>query len=125
LKMIGTPMAKLERPDITWIAANSNWGEKGISKALSGHVYADRATWQRFLSRSTLGLGVAFSLAGIFFFFAYNWDQFPPLAKLGLLEGLLVLLILGILFLRPRPLAQKALLTAASLLVGALYAVYG
>lgn len=118
-------MAKLERNDIEWIAGNSNWGEKGISKALRGHVYSDRAAWQGFLSLSTLGLGVAFSVAGIFFFFAYNWEKLHRFAKLGLLEGLLVLLILGLLTVRSGPLSKKALLTAASLLIGALYVVYG
>ena len=118
-------MAKLERPDIEWIAKNSNWGEKGISRALRGHVYADRAAWQRFLSLSTLSLGTAFGVAGIFFFFAHNWDALHRFTKLGLLEGFLILLILGLWILKPNPLAKKVLLLAASLMIGALYAVYG
>lgn len=118
-------MAKLDRSDIEWIGQHSNWSEKGISQALREHVHADGGAWEKFLSRSFLGLGTAFSLAGIFFFFAYNWDSLHRFVKLGLLEGLLVLLVLGLLALRPRPLATKALLTAAALLVGALYGVYG
>lgn len=118
-------LEKLERSDIAWIAANSNWGEKGISKALHEGVYADRSAWHRFISRATLALGTAFGLAGIFFFFAHNWDKLHRFAKLGLLEGLLVLLVLAVVLLRPKPLARKILLTAAALLVGALYAVYG
>jgi uncharacterized membrane protein len=68
---------------------------------------------------------VSFTLAGIFFFFAYNWEQLHRFAKLGLLQGLLLALVLGLLLGTPRPLVKKALLTAASLLIGALYAVHG
>src|SRR5690606_42051813 len=102
-------MAKLDRSDIEWIGQHSNWSEKGISQALREHVHADGGAWEKFLSRSFLGLGTAFSLAGIFFFFAYNWDSLHRFVKLGLLEGLLVLLVLGLLALRPRPLATKGL----------------
>lgn len=118
-------MDKLDRSDIEWIAGNSNWSEAGVSKSLEENVYSDRASWQKFLSRSFLGLGVSFSLAGIFFFFAYNWERLHRFAKLGLLEGLLLVLVLGLLLGKPNPLVRKTLLTAASLLIGALYAVHG
>ena len=118
-------MDKLDRRDIEWIAGNSNWSQEGVSKSLEEGLYSDRTAWRSFLSHAFLGLGVSFTLAGIFFFFAYNWEQLHRFAKLGLLQGLLLALVLGLLLGTPRPLVKKALLTAASLLIGALYAVHG
>src|SRR5690606_18255651 len=121
----GSIMDKLERRDIEWIAGNSNWSRSGVAKSLEEQVYSDRASWRNFLSRGLLGLGVSFTLAGIFFFFAYNWDELHRFVKLGLLQGLLLALLLGLLLGKPGPLVKKTLLTAAALLVGALYAVHG
>ena len=81
--------------------------------------------WSRFIRILLLTLGIGFTIAGIIFFFAYNWEDLPKFAKLSLTGGLL--LITTLLSLRPQfdPMIRNILLTAAAALVGVLFAVYG
>ena len=38
-------------------------------------MYADKKQWNQFLSIFLLAAGVGFTVAGIIFFFAYNWEE--------------------------------------------------
>ena len=82
------------------------------------------ASWRRFLSASLLGAGSLLLLAGVLFFFAYNWEALHRLAKLGLLLGAVASAALAAWRLGERPASSYALLFAA-VLVGPLLAVYG
>ena len=63
--------------------------EKTDSSPLSRQaLYADKKQWNQFLSVFLLAVGVGFTVAGIIFFFAYNWDELPKFAKLGIVEVL-------------------------------------
>ena len=53
-------------------------------------MYADKKQWKQFLSIFQLAAGVGFTVAGIIFFFAYNWEDLPKFAKLGIVQTLLV-----------------------------------
>ena len=81
--------------------------------------------WSRFIRILLLTLGIGFTIAGIIFFFAYNWEDLPKFAKLSLTGGLLI--VTTLLSLRPQfdPVIRNILLTAAAALVGVLFAVYG
>ena len=97
-----------------------------LERALTqiGHL-PDASRWKRFLDWVLLVLGAAFLVSGIFFFFAFNWQELHRFAKLGVLE-LGVVLAVGIAFWQKlERLPGKIALTAAALLVGALFAVYG
>ena len=37
-------------------------------------LYANKRQWNQFLSIFLLAAGIGFTVAGIIFFFAYNWD---------------------------------------------------
>lgn len=78
--------------------------------------------WRSFLDRALAGLGALLLLAGVFFFFAYNWRDLNRLSKLGLLAGLIAVLFMAG---RRESLAGRVSLAAASALIGALLAVYG
>ncbi|WP_421810391.1 DUF2157 domain-containing protein [Flagellimonas sp.] len=118
-------MSKITREDIQIISRCSNWSEKGVSKTLTDAVYADKSSWLAFLRLLFLGIGVSFTVAGIIFFFAYNWADLNKFVKLGLMEGLVLLVSLGALFFKTNPLIKKILLTAAAVLIGASLAVFG
>ncbi len=118
-------MSKINRDDIQVIAQNSNWSEGGVAKFLEEHVYSNKPSWRKFLSLLLLGLGISFSTAGIVFFFAYNWAQLHRFAKLGLVEGLVVLVFLCLFLIKTSPLFKKTMLVGASVLVGVLWAVFG
>lgn len=118
-------MAKLKREDIHLISRYSNWSEKGIQKTLKETVYTDTATWYTFLRLFFISLGVGFTVAGILFFFAYNWADLHKFIKIGLIEGLIVIVTLVIVFSKLKPDIKNILLTGASILVGVLFAVFG
>jgi uncharacterized membrane protein len=83
------------------------------------------AYWTRWALRALLALGVGHLLAGIVFFFAYNWDDLSSFAKFGILEvGILTSVGLALIVNIDR-VGGQVLLIAASVLVGTLLAVIG
>ncbi len=81
--------------------------------------------WKQFLSIFLLAAGVGFTVAGIIFFFAYNWEDLPKFAKLGIVQTLLVASVLLTVFTRWNILIKQIILTGATFLVGTLFAVFG
>lgn len=57
-------------------------------------LYANKRQWNQFLSIFLLAAGIGFTVTGIIFFFAYNWDELPKFAKLGMVEVLLAASVL-------------------------------
>ena len=88
-------------------------------------TYADKKQWKQFLSIFLLAAGVGFTVAGIIFFFAYNWEDLPKFAKLGIVQTLLVTSVLLTVFTRWNILIKQIILTGATFLVGTLFAVFG
>ena len=88
-------------------------------------MYADKKQWNQFLSIFLLAAGVGFTVAGIIFFFAYNWEDLPKFAKLGIVQTLLVASVLLTIFTRWNVLIKQIILTGATFLVGTLFAVFG
>lgn len=91
---------------------------------LAGFI-PDGLAWQKFLDYLLLILGAAFTLSGIFFFFAYNWADLHHFVKFGLIEAVLLITVGAAFILGLDALAGKIALTAAALLTGALLAVFG
>ncbi len=121
----GCHMANITREDIQIINNHSNWSEKGIAKTLKQNVYNTAFAWHGFLKLFLLCLGVSFITFGILFFFAYNWENLHKFVKIGLIEGLIIAITLIILYSRMNQLIKNVLITAASILVGVLLAVFG
>lgn len=115
----------MEREDIYIISRNSNWSVKNIDAALKQDVYNDANAWKKFLRLFLLIVSIGFVTAGILFFFSYNWYGLNKYLKIGLIEFILILAICIALFARISLLIKNILLTASSILVGALFAVYG
>ena len=72
-----------------------------------------------------LFFGSALVLAGIIFFFAYNWAAMGRFLKLGSIEAGIIVCIVASHLLGTTRLSGKVLLLSASVLVGVLLAVYG
>jgi len=75
--------------------------------------------------RSLLALGAGHLLAGIVFFFAFNWDALPLLAKFSVLQGGVIVAVGGALVARIDRPAGRVLLISANVLAGTLLAVIG
>lgn len=115
----------MDRNDIHIISRHSNWSEKGIDNVLKEKVYSDSKSWKGFLNLLFISLGVGFTVSGIIFFFAYNWTDLHKFAKMGLIEGLIILTTCVVLFSKLNLNVKNILLTGTSVLVGVLIAVFG
>jgi len=83
------------------------------------------SSWFSWARRMLLFFGSALVLAGIIFFFAYNWAAMGRFLKFGLIEaGIIGCIVASHLRGRTR-LSGKVLLLSGSVLVGVLLAVYG
>jgi len=119
-------MQKITRDLIYTIARHSNWREQSIASWLrKERIYTDTQDWIRFMQLFLLGLGGSFIVAGVVFFFAYNWADMHKFVKLGLLESLLMLVTLVAVFSKWSARFKNVLLTASVLLTGVMFAVFG
>jgi uncharacterized membrane protein len=115
----------MDREDIHIISRHSNWTERGIDKALKDKVYSGSNAWKRFLQLLFISLGIGFTVSGIIFFFAYNWSDLNKFAKMGLIEGLIILATSIVLFSKLNLNIKNIILTGTAVLVGVLIAVFG
>jgi uncharacterized membrane protein len=91
---------------------------------IAGHTpSAER--WRTFLDVLLLVLGAGLLLSGVIFFFAFNWAGMHRFAKLGLLQGSVVVTVGLAFWLGLGRIQGKIVLTVAALLFGGLLAVYG
>lgn len=118
-------MNKMNRKDIHTIAQNSNASYKVIGNALKVFVYNDKANWQKFIQILLLSIGIGFTVSGIIFFFAYNWEHLHKFLKLGLVEGILLVATVPLFIPKIKNYIKSIILTGASFLVGLLFAVFG
>lgn len=81
--------------------------------------------WWGWVNRLLLFLGAALLLAGIVFFFAFNWARMSPFAKFALIEGALLSCVVAAWIAGLNRITGQVLLLGAGLLVGVLLAVYG
>lgn len=108
------------------LAAAGQLEQTALERALrlAGHLPGG-AAWLAFLNTALLILGAAFTLSGVFFFFAFNWAEMGRFLKFGVIEVALLLCVGLVFSLRLNTLPGKVALSAAALLVGALLAVFG
>lgn len=114
----------MDRADIYIISRNSNWKSSSVGKTLETDVYNNASNWKKFLRILLITFAIGFTTAGIVFFFAFNWNGLHRFIKLGLVESILLAVIILALLIK-NSLVKNILFLAASLLVGALFAVFG
>jgi uncharacterized membrane protein len=109
-----------------------SWIEQGIiapenaERALRiAGVFPDKKEWHRFVGLLLLGLGILSSVIGVIFFVAFNWDALGRFGKFALFEGLLIASLLPLLRYGAASRIGQFALLGASILVGALLALFG
>jgi uncharacterized membrane protein len=106
------------------------WSERGAiadvraALGVAGVLPAAR-DWRAFLDRLLLWSGAVALAAAMVFFIAHNWNDLGRFAKFGLVELPLIAAVLGYWRLGPDRAAGKASLLVASILLGALLALFG
>ena len=84
-----------------------------------------RHEWGLWTARLLLAFGTALLLAGIIYFFAFNWAKIPPAAKLAGLEAALIGCLVMACRASLNSLQGQLWLLAASVLTGVFLAVFG
>jgi len=109
------------------LGKHGRWSEDTAKQAFyESGIYADRKQWLSWAVRFFAGTGIAFLLAGIIFFFAWNWSDMSRVMKFSTVGGSLVIVTLASLFLRKKhELAFQLGLTVVMVLTGLLFAVQG
>lgn len=118
-------MAKITREDIHLISGCSSADKEQLHQILINRIYSTPKEWLKFIKILTFSAGVGFTVSGIIFFFAYNWDNLHKFTKLGIVEAILLASVIPLLSGRITEQNKKIILTGASLLVGGVFAVYG
>jgi uncharacterized membrane protein len=85
----------------------------------------NRFEWRRFLDLLMLGMGAIFLIAGIFFFFAYNWSGMDKFSRFAVVEGAVIVATLFAFFLKLDTWAGRISLAAAALFMGLALGVIG
>ena len=84
-----------------------------------------RREWGLWTARLLLALGAALVLAGVVYFFAFNWAKIPPAVKLAAIQVALIGCLAGACYYSLKKLSGQVWLLAASVLVGVFLAVFG
>lgn len=92
--------------------------------AARGYIHEPLAWW-RWTSRVLLLVGSALVLAGIVFFFAFNWTRLGHYPRFAIIEAGLTACVMAALFSDVEELPAKMFITAASVLTGVLLLVFG
>ena len=93
--------------------------------AVASTMVRPRSAWLAWTRQMLLLFCSALVLAGVIFFFAYNWAAMGRYLKFLLIEAGIVACLVGSYFRGGKRLSGKVLLLSASVLVGVLLAVYG
>jgi uncharacterized membrane protein len=97
----------------------------GRALAVASSILRPRSAWLAWARQMLLLFGSAMVLAGVIFFFAYNWAAMGRYSKFVLIEAGIVAAAIASYWRGRDRLAGKILLLSASILVGVLLAVYG
>ena len=112
------------RRQIHLLGTHGDMSKPAALHLLQRFVYPGAIAWTHFMKYVLLAMGLAFMIAGIFFFFAYNWEDLHRFVKLGTVGTLLVIstiVSMSSSLLRIR----RWFLLASTILTGTLFAVYG
>ena len=96
----------------------------GTALRLTG-LHPDAAAWRAFAARLMHAAGLGAVGAGVLFFVAANWQAFGLVGRFALLQVALLACVGVALWRAPPSLPGQAALTLATLLIGALLALFG
>jgi uncharacterized membrane protein len=123
----------LTRGDLDRLHRGGVVGDESYRAALA--LWDGSRAWLFFAARWLTVLGAVSLLAGILFFFAWNWKDLHRFTRFAILEGGVLLAAIGAAWMlrplspssegNPRRLPGEMLLVAAAVLTGILIAVYG
>ena len=118
--------AHARRENLTQLVEQQYLKKADVNSALIlSKLYPTPNQWHELIYALLFWLGIVASASSVIFFVAANWQYMGHIGKFALLEGLIVVAILGYWKLKDKYLIQKGCLLFAMLGVGALMALFG
>ena len=118
-------MSKLDRDDIQIISKHSNWSEKSVAKALKSQIYNDKPFLGTVCFCFLVGARDFVCCFGCCFLFCLQLGKTEQICKTGYRRGIASYRDVWCFVHCQKKQHQKLLLTAAAMLVGVLYAIFG
>ncbi len=115
--------APLTKADLDQLYRDGKLPRAGLQYLLQ--MIAPRSLWGKWADKLSLVVGVLLVLAGIVFFFAFNWREMPGWQKLGLINFGLVACLVGALLRGLDSVAGQALAIGASFLLASSWRCLG
>jgi uncharacterized membrane protein len=115
----------ISRDDLHILNEHSDVSDLDLTQNFEKHVYVSREVLSKFMKWFLLGLGAAFTLSGVIFFFAYNWQDLHKFVKLSMIGSMITMSIIAAYYFRNQRNVSHILILSASVLVGVLFAVFG
>lgn len=116
---------KKDKEDLFYFKHSSTLSTDQLTTLIEKEVYATKKEWKEFIELFFLILGSGLLVAGIIFFFAYNWTALSKMAKFATLGTVLCVSVGLSIYPNLKTLYRQIALIASSMLVGVLYAVFG
>lgn len=108
-----------------WVAAGRLQPRDAVHALQIAGIVPDPAGWRRFAGMVLLWAGVLLTASGVIFFFAYNWNALSRMTRFGVAETIFAAAMLTAAWVGPSRAGGRAALLLASLLTGALLALFG
>jgi uncharacterized membrane protein len=118
-------MPNVQKQVFAWSDAGRVAPERLEEALLVSGAWPGAADWLRFATRLAWVLGAVWLAAGVVFFFAFNWAALPRWAKFALVEGALVAATAAAVRAGIQRTAGQAGLLGATIVLGALLALFG
>lgn len=110
---------------LQWIEQGTLNKEQSRELLSATGVLPDGLRWRIFLENLLMWLGGLALVFAVMFFIAYNWDAMGRFAKFALVEVSIVFCVVAYWKLDVDKVAAKVSITAATILLGVLLALYG
>lgn len=121
------PTSPLDRPPSLGLI--QDWYQRGLITAETHRALLAQLrpapVWRQWASWNLLGLGTTLLLAGIIFFFAYNWQGMTRLERLAVAQVGLFGAAIASRLVGSRTLPGHMLMVAACVMIGVVLAVFG
>ena len=118
-------MQKFTLDDLNLLIRNSNISEQQVGDLLNSQFYNKPNSWKVFIKLLVLILGMGFFVSGLFFFFAFNWENIDKFTKLGIVVGLLISITSISMLSKLKKIYKDILITTSSILIGLNFAIFG
>ena len=120
---MASDITTIERDDLQYLVGKDALPDNLYVSALD--FFRNATSWNKWALGALLALGVGHVLAGVIFFFAYNWNDLADMTKFAIIGGAMALSIIAWIALKLDSASAQAFGIISTVLFGVFLAVFG